>query len=81
VSKGQEAIQAYEGALDIARELQDWGGVGIWLLNMSLALDELGDRAGALERAHDALEVLEETESPDVEAVRALVQDWQRQAE
>jgi tetratricopeptide (TPR) repeat protein len=81
MGKGQEAIQAYERALDIARELQDRGGIGIWLLNMSLVLDELGNRAGALERAQDALQALEEIGSPDADAARALVQDWQRPAE
>ena len=48
---------------------------------MSLVLDELGDRAGALERAQDALEALEETGSSDADAARALVRGWQRQAE
>ena len=43
---------------------------------MSLALDKLGERQKAIERAQSALEVLEGIESPLAETVRKRLERW-----
>jgi hypothetical protein len=46
---------------------------------MSLALDELGDRAQAVARAETALKILEAIEDPNAAKVRAKLAQWRGQ--
>jgi tetratricopeptide (TPR) repeat protein len=71
-----EALAAYEKALCIARELDDQESAGIWLLNMSLALDRQNRRDSAIECAEAALEALSQAGSPDAERVQTLLKRW-----
>jgi predicted RNase H-like HicB family nuclease len=43
---------------------------------MSLALDQLGDRAEAIANAQAALEILVEIEDPNAEMVRRKLAEW-----
>ncbi len=46
---------------------------------MSLALDQLGERAQAIQHVEQALIILEQIEDPRVAKVREQLADWQGQ--
>ena len=66
----RRAVEFYEQQLVIAREIGDRRGEGIALFNTALTLDKLGDRAKAIAHAEAALEIYEQTESPNAERAR-----------
>ena len=67
------AIEYYEQALAISREIGDRRGEGNHLFNTALAYQSLGERERAREYARQALAVYEAIESPYVEKARRLV--------
>ena len=76
LSEPHQAIEYHEKALSIAREIGDRRGEGITLWNMSLALDQLGQRAQAIECARAAINILEDIEDPNAEMVKRKLQEW-----
>jgi hypothetical protein len=54
----------------ISRQIGERRGESIALLNMSLALDQLGDRDRAVPNARAALKILVEIEDPHAEEAR-----------
>ena len=75
----RKAIEYYEQQLKITQEIGDRSGEGNTLWNMSLALDQLGKRAQAIECAKAALKIQEEIEDPRAEKVRRKLQEWESQ--
>ena len=61
------------------REIGDRRGEGNALWNMSLALDQLGERTQAIQHAEQALTILEQIEDPNAAKVRAQLADWREQ--
>ena len=72
----RRAIEFYEQALQIAREIGDRRGAGSALWNMALALGQLEDRAQAIVRAEAALAIYEQIESPHAEMMRNRLAEW-----
>ncbi len=62
----------------IAREIGDRRGEANALWNMSLALDNLGDRTQAIEHAEAALKIYEQIEDPNAGKVRAQIEEWKK---
>ena len=75
----RRAIEFYEQQLVISREIGDRRSEGIALWNMSLALDQLGDRAQAILDAKDALKIYEQIEHPSAGKVRNRLAEWREQ--
>ena len=75
----RRAIQFYEQALLIDREIGDRRGEGNALWNMSLALDQLSERAQAIQHAEQALAIYEQIEDPNAANVRAQLATWREQ--
>ncbi len=73
-----KAIEYYEQALKISREIGDRLADGICLFNMSRSIDMLDQRAKAIELAKSALEIFKQVESPNAEQVRQLIEEWQK---
>jgi tetratricopeptide (TPR) repeat protein len=71
-----KAIEYYEEALKISREIGDRRGEGNHLFNMSLSLQVLGRQEKAISLARSALEIFEQIESPNAEAVRQKLAEW-----
>ena len=46
------------------------------MANMALALDQLGDRDQAIQRAEASLQILEEIEVPNADKVREALAWW-----
>ena len=63
----------------IDREIGDRRGEGDDLWNMSLALDQLGERAQAIQHAEQALTIYEQIEDPNAAEVRAQLAAWREQ--
>lgn len=72
----RRAIEFYEQALVIDHEIGDRRGEGNALWNMSLALDELGERNEAILRAEAAFEIYEAVENPNAGMVRKRLVEW-----
>ena len=66
--------------LVIAREVGDRSGEGNAVLNTSLALYELGDRAKAIAHVEAALKIFEQIESPHAERARDALARWRGEA-
>jgi hypothetical protein len=62
--------------LAVAREAGDRRGEGIWLLNLGLALDEQGDRAGAITQVTAARDALEAARSPEAAQAMETLERW-----
>jgi tetratricopeptide (TPR) repeat protein len=77
LGENQKAIELHEEALAIAREIGDRQGEGLILFNISIVLDEIGDRAQATDYAKSALKILEQIESPFANTVRRQLAEWQ----
>jgi hypothetical protein len=67
-------------ALFIDREIGDRRGEGTALWNMSLALDELGERFQAIQHAEQALAIREQIEDPRAAKVREQLASWREQS-
>jgi hypothetical protein len=65
-----------EQQLALARELGDRRGEGAALWNLALTVDDLGDRARALDLARGALVILQSLESPEVERISRQLASW-----
>jgi hypothetical protein len=63
----------------IDREIGDRRGESIDLWNMSLALDQLGERAQAIQHAEQALIIREQIEDPKAAKVRTQLTAWREQ--
>jgi tetratricopeptide (TPR) repeat protein len=74
----RRAIELYEEALSIAREIGDRRGEARHLWNMGQALDKLGDRAQAVTHAEAALRLFEQVENPYSEIARKQLADWRK---
>ena len=74
----RKAIEYYEQALKIFREIGDLMGEGILLFNMSIYLNKLDQRAKAIELAKSAFEIFKQTESPLAEQMHRLIEEWQK---
>ncbi len=72
-----KSIVYYEQSLEIARKIEYRRVEGDALFNMSLALDKLGQRQEAIDRAKAALSIFEQIESPDAEKTRQKLAEWQ----
>ena len=75
----RKAIEYYEQALVIDREIEDRWGEGNALLNMSLALDKLGQRANEVDCAKAALKIREEIKDPRAVKIRRKLQECESQ--
>jgi tetratricopeptide (TPR) repeat protein len=76
----QRAVEFYEQALIVTREIGDHLVEGLALFNISLALDKLGDRAKAIAHVEAALEIFEQIEAPAAESARAQLVEWRGEA-
>ena len=72
----RKAIEYYEQALVIDREIGDRRGEGNALFNSARVLDSLGNRPEAIARAAAALAIFEAIESPNAAQVRAALARW-----
>ena len=72
----RKAIEFYEQALKISREIGDRRGEGNHLFNMSLSLQALGQQEKAIPLAKSALAIFEQIESPHAETVRQKLAEW-----
>jgi len=72
----RKAIEFYEQALAIAREIGDRRGEGNRLFNTSLSLRVLGQNEEAVSLARSALAIFEQIESPSAAAVRQKLAEW-----
>jgi tetratricopeptide (TPR) repeat protein len=72
----RKAIDFYEQALEISREIGDRQGEGRHLFNKSLSLHALGQNEKAVSHARSALAIFEEIESPTAETVRKTLAEW-----
>ena len=75
-----KAVEYYEQALAISREIGDRRGEGNRLFNMALALDRLDQRERATSSATSALEIFEEIEDPNPDMVREQLAEWRGEA-
>lgn len=64
------AIQLFNNALSILRDIGDRRGVGTTLINLSSALERTGDAQGAIARAEEALATYESLGLPDADKTR-----------
>jgi tetratricopeptide (TPR) repeat protein len=71
------AIVAYERALALARQARDRPSEGIWLLDLALALDEQGDRPGAVQRMQAAEAVLSQAGHSAAIKAREWLAQWE----
>ena len=74
-------MQFYEQRLTIAREIGDRRGEATVLWNMSLALDQLGERTQATQHVEQALMICEQIEDPRAAKVRAKLAEWRGQTD
>ena len=74
----QRAIEFFEQALPIMREIGDRSGEGIALGNLGLAYANLEDDVRARSRMQEALVILEAIESPNAATVRRWLAELDR---
>jgi tetratricopeptide (TPR) repeat protein len=72
-----KAIEHHKQHLSIAREIGDRLGEGNALFNISLAFNEIKERAKAIDYAKSALKIYEQIESPAADNVRRQLAEWQ----
>jgi tetratricopeptide (TPR) repeat protein len=70
LGEARQAIEYYEQALEIAREIGDRRGEGNRLGNLGTAYKRLGDSARARKLWEQALRIFEDIEDPNAERVR-----------
>jgi tetratricopeptide (TPR) repeat protein len=73
----RKAIEFYDQALQISREIGDRRGEGNHLGNLGLAYYKLGQRDKAIGYTKSALEIFEQIESPYAEQARKTLARWQ----
>jgi tetratricopeptide (TPR) repeat protein len=71
-----KAIDHYEQVLGIMSEIGDRRGEGNAEFNMAVALNKLGQRAQAIERAEAALAIFEAIEDTYADKVRRRLEKW-----
>ena len=71
------AIEHYDLALAVFREIGDRGDEGEALWGKSQALDRLGDRPQAIAQAQAALEIWEQIKDPRIDEVNKQLREWQ----
>jgi tetratricopeptide (TPR) repeat protein len=76
LGEARKAIELYEQALPILRQLGDRRGEGNALLNKALALHELGDRQQATACMWQALSIFVAIESPHAPLAKQLLDQW-----
>ena len=72
----RKAIEYYEQALIISREIGDRHGEGTHLGNLGGAWRNLGDKAKACALMKEAVQMLEQIESPKAAIARQLLEEW-----
>jgi hypothetical protein len=72
-----ETLDHFDQSLEIARKIEYCRIEGDALLNLSLVLEKLGQRPGAIDHAKAELAIFEQIESPDAEKARRKLADWQ----
>jgi len=73
----RRAIEHFEQALTIVRELGDRRGEGNALFNSALAFGQLGERAEAIRRMQEALLIFERIGAKHLaERARAQIAEW-----
>jgi len=77
LGESRKAIEYYDQALKISREIGDRRGEGAQLGNLGLAFYKLGQRDKAVECTKAALEIFEQIESPYAEQARKTLARWQ----
>ncbi|HWX42052.1 MAG TPA: tetratricopeptide repeat protein, partial [Blastocatellia bacterium] len=77
----RRAIGYYEQQLAIVREIGDRRGESNALWNLSLALDEIGNRAEAVKNAEASLEIREQVDDPLAEKVREKLAEWKAKSQ
>jgi tetratricopeptide (TPR) repeat protein len=75
----ERAIEYYEGALAIAREIGDRLGEGNRLGNLGLAYRDLGQVERAIEYYEQALAIFEEIKSPYTEQARRQLDELRKE--
>jgi tetratricopeptide (TPR) repeat protein len=70
------AIECFDEQLKVSREIQDRDGEAHALLNAARAVHSRGQVVDAITRASAALPVFQEIGSPEVDAVRAEIEQW-----
>lgn len=73
----RKTIDHFEQSLEIACKIEYRRGEGDALFNIGLALDKLGQRPEAIDRAKAALVIFEQIESLDAEKARQKLSEWQ----
>ncbi len=76
----EHALEFYEKALNIGREVGDKQGEGYSLHNISIALHKLGNCADAITNAEAALRIFEQIEDPTAESTRNQLAEWRKQS-
>jgi tetratricopeptide (TPR) repeat protein len=76
LSEYSRAMEYHKQRLAIARQIGDREGEGSAHWNMSLVLQKLGQRNGAIEHAEAALQIYDQVEAPNREAVRSHLAAW-----
>jgi tetratricopeptide (TPR) repeat protein len=76
----RRAMQFFEQAMVIYREVGDRKGEGLALWNMSLLLYKLGKHAQAIEHGEQSLMIREQIEDPNAAKVRAQLAAWRRES-
>jgi tetratricopeptide (TPR) repeat protein len=76
MGESRRAIEFFEQAIVIDREMGDHRGEGEDLSNLSMALNEVGERSEAMKYAELALTIFEEIKDPRAAALRAQLADW-----
>jgi tetratricopeptide (TPR) repeat protein len=76
----RNAIEYYESALAISREIGDRSGEGIALWNLAFAHYQLSQYVRATALAEQALAILTAIEHPNAEMVRRALEEWRNQS-
>jgi tetratricopeptide (TPR) repeat protein len=76
LGEARKAIEFFQQALVIDREIGDRRGEGNALWSSALAFDRLGDRPQAIARAEAALAIYEAIEDPNAAKVRSMLAKW-----
>jgi len=75
-----KAVDFYNQALLLQREVGDLRGEGATLCSYGVALNALGDRTQALAATKKSLDILEAIEDPNVGVVRENLAKWREQS-
>ena len=76
LGEAHKAVEFYQQALIIAREIGDRRGEGNALFNMGLVKYDLDERRKAIDLVRQAMKILETIESPNAERARDNLKIW-----